>query len=53
MSTDFGASLLDRLQGSEPTEAQLKKMSFLEEKRSRIDVDCRKSYIHRIERRAV
>ncbi|KAB8225674.1 nucleosome assembly protein [Aspergillus novoparasiticus] len=40
MSTDFGASLLDRLQGSEPTEAQLKKMSFLEEKRSRIDVDC-------------
>ncbi|KAE8380763.1 nucleosome assembly protein [Aspergillus bertholletiae] len=40
MSTDLGAALLDRLQRSDATEAQLKKMSFLEEKRSRIDVDC-------------
>ncbi|KAB8073257.1 nucleosome assembly protein [Aspergillus leporis] len=35
-----GGSLLDRLQRAEPTEKQLKQMSFLEEKRTRIDVDC-------------
>ncbi|KAB8234769.1 hypothetical protein ETB97_004008 [Aspergillus alliaceus] len=34
-----GNSLLDRLQASEPTEAQLKKMSLLEEKRSRIGLE--------------
>ncbi|KAE8348437.1 nucleosome assembly protein [Aspergillus coremiiformis] len=40
MAAEQGALLLDRLQKPEPTEQQLKKMSFLEEKRVRIDVDC-------------
>jgi hypothetical protein len=42
-----GGSLLDRLQRAEPTEKQLKQMSFLEEKRTRIDVDCRKLFVDR------